>query len=178
MHCQRQDPMRDARRYRLPDAWTVDEVQRIVEAAGRLDWIRAPIGPIPAGQWWRALLLVDYWTGLRVGALLGIRRSEIDLESAEIRIGQRGGPTPPEVPVRLGRDALSAVRAIWEPERELLFVTKRPPSMHRQFGLILDLAGVSAGKGRGRSQFEKWRQTAITHASMVPRSTHRFRNID
>ena len=46
------------------------------------DTARLPVGlPYPAGDWWRALLVTAYLTGWRIGALLSLRRSDVDLEA-------------------------------------------------------------------------------------------------
>jgi integrase len=37
--------------------------------------------PYPAGDWWRALIVMGYMTGWRVGDMLGLRRDQLDLET-------------------------------------------------------------------------------------------------
>jgi integrase len=41
----------------------------------------ADIPTITAGDWWRALLVMAYMTGWRIGELLALRRSDVDLEA-------------------------------------------------------------------------------------------------
>jgi integrase len=40
--------------------------------------------PYPTADWWRALLVMAYMTGWRIGQLLGIRRDDVDLESGSV----------------------------------------------------------------------------------------------
>jgi integrase len=37
--------------------------------------------PYPAADWWRALLVMGYMTGWRIGDMLGLRREDLDLEA-------------------------------------------------------------------------------------------------
>lgn len=104
----------------VPDAWTPEETARIVAAPLEMNW-RAPIAGIPAGQFWNALLLVQYWTGMRHGSLMKLRIADADLETGWLTVpgdqmknrrGQR---------FRIGPDAIAALRRILEPPRGLLF---------------------------------------------------------
>ena len=50
-----------------PQAWSVDQVGRLVH---HLDGLSGFVGEVPASVWWVSLVLVCYWTGCRIGALL------------------------------------------------------------------------------------------------------------
>jgi integrase len=56
--------------------------------------------PYPAADWWRGLLITAYLTGWRIGALLALRRDDVDLEAgvalsrAEDTKGKRDVKTP------------------------------------------------------------------------------------
>jgi len=57
---------------RTPRAFTLDELTRLREAAGRSSgWV----GPVPAGVFMRALLAVSFETGERIAALLATPRT-------------------------------------------------------------------------------------------------------
>jgi integrase len=68
----------------MPEAWTVEEVSRLVAATEQLD--------CPAGRWFRALILVGYESGLRRGDLFAIRREQIQSDGIVIRQHKTGQP--------------------------------------------------------------------------------------
>jgi len=53
----------------VPEAWTVEEVGRLLAHAASLGGL---VGCVPRGLWWESLLLAEYWTGCRIGALLRV----------------------------------------------------------------------------------------------------------
>lgn len=76
---------------RTPDAYTVEDIQRLVIAA------RFRVGRIagrPASWFWPGLILTLYQTGERIGAVMATRWDDVDLERgwvrfpAEVRKGQ------------------------------------------------------------------------------------------
>jgi len=75
----RDDLPRDVAKYkaakRIPEAWSADEVARILNAAKEAP---GSIGGIPACEWWPALLLTLYDTGLRIAALMKLKRSDLN----------------------------------------------------------------------------------------------------
>lgn len=68
---------------REPEAWSIDQFQRILAAARRL---KGQIGKHPAGDWWAAILLTAWNTGARKTALMMIRRDWIDLPARQLVI--------------------------------------------------------------------------------------------
>jgi integrase len=68
----------------MPEAWTVEEVGRLVTATAQL--------PGPAGRWFRALILVGYESGLRRGDLFAVQRSQIQPDGIVIRQHKTGQP--------------------------------------------------------------------------------------
>lgn len=151
-----------------PDAWTVDEAARILQAAAEfeLPGRATSIDGVPAGLWWRAILLVGWWTGQRRGALLKLRRADVDLATRCVEFPASITKTGRGRRYRLGADAVEAVSAIWQPERELLFpwpFTMKGLSLH--FALIVEAAGVPASKRRTLTLFHKWRRTVATHVA-------------
>ncbi|NBT36267.1 MAG: hypothetical protein EBT03_12175 [Betaproteobacteria bacterium] len=66
---------------RPPRGYTAEEVSRMVrEARSRV----RPIGPVPGAWMWESLILCAWYTGERIGALLRVRWSEVDLEDKKI----------------------------------------------------------------------------------------------
>jgi len=144
-----------------PDAWTEGEASRIIKAAEQLEM--PPISGIPANEFWRALLLVGYWTALRRGSLFALLRADVDLSTGLLYVRPTGIKNRHGKSFYLGADAIEAVGQIWTPERELIFPWDRNTSTTRAyFGKILEIAGVSAGRRKGMNQLHKWRRTVAT----------------
>lgn len=148
-----------------PDAWTEDEARRILEAAERLEG--SPLAGIPRNKFWKALLLVGYWTALRRGSLLAIERSDVDLENGWLYLPGNKIKNKRGKRFRLGPDALNAIREIWMPPRELLFPwTREISETKRDFRKILQLAGIAPSRRKSMTQMHKWRRTVATLAAM------------
>jgi site-specific recombinase XerD len=86
---------------RAPMAWMKDELAAIFSA---VDELPGRIGQHQARDWWRALLLMLYYTAERVGALIALRWENVNLRQssvlvpAELRKGRRADkhfPLPP-----------------------------------------------------------------------------------
>jgi integrase len=68
----------------MPEAWTVDEMTRLVAATDELDG--------SAGRWFRALILAGYESGLRRADLWGLHRSQIHADGITTRQHKTGQP--------------------------------------------------------------------------------------
>ena len=68
---------------KLPTAFSMEEFEKLLVAA-----IKTPgrIGPLPAGNFWFALLLTLYFSGLRLRAAMSIRREDVDLETGWLSV--------------------------------------------------------------------------------------------
>ncbi|MDQ4084231.1 MAG: site-specific tyrosine recombinase XerD [Actinomycetota bacterium] len=104
---------------RLPKALPLDEVERILEAAGAAGTVLALRD--------RALLEMLYGTGARISEAVGLDVDDVDLESGAVRLMGKGSK---ERAVPVGSYACSAVSAY--------LVRGRP-----------QLAGAADGRGRG-----------------------------
>lgn len=146
-----------------PDAWSLDELARILDAAGRLE--RVPIGGIPAPAYWRAILLVCYWTALRRGSLMKIRTADVNLEQGTLYVPGSQMKNGRGKMFHLGSDAVAAIRVIHDPERELLFPSPGDlKTLSDQFRSIIAAAGVPKSR-RHNGLFHKLRRTTITHTA-------------
>jgi integrase len=58
-----------------PQAWSLDEVRRLLEFLGRL---RGHVGGVPASDWWVSLCLTLYWSGARISAVLACEVPDYD----------------------------------------------------------------------------------------------------
>lgn len=154
-----------------PDAWTTEELKRIFRAAAKYDpniWH----GPMSASGFWVAFLRTNYWTGLRLGSMLRIRREHVNLATGQLYVPPSNIKTRRGKQFRLGEDAVQALERIWLPERELLFDTGRETfksakwRVLRDFRAILREAEISAGVRTSMSKFHKLRRTVATQAAI------------
>lgn len=147
-----------------PDAWSRDEVERIVSCC----WIveGQKIERIPAEQWWDAVFRTLWYTALRLGTLRGLCRADVDLDNGKLSV-------PPELmknrhskKFQLGSDAISAIKEIWLPERALLFPTRRwdKAKLYRQFNEILVAAKIPPSDSH-LGHFHKFRRSVATEVA-------------
>jgi len=150
-----------------PDAWSEEEASRIVDATAALKSWQA-IGGLPANLYFRAVLLVAWWTGLRRGSLFKLRVADLSGEWLTVpgaamknKRGRR---------YRLGLDAVEAVKAISEPARQLLF----PQPANRRtrfewfypyFNELLRVAEIAPSTRLCMTKLHKWRRTVATHVA-------------
>lgn len=142
---------------RTPVAWLKPELDKLFGTVSRLDGF---LGAHPRRDWWRALLLVAWDSGERIGALLEIRWDHISQDwlmvPAEIRKGKRK-----DTQHRLAPDTLEALAAIRKPARELIF--EWPLDKHyiyKAYEQILIRAGLPHDR---RSKFHKIRRSVASH---------------
>jgi len=143
------DPSREvrppARPRRLPKALAVEDVVRLLDAAGRGD------GPVPLRD--RALLELLYSTGARISEVIGLDVDDLDRETAEVLLRGKGAK---ERVVPVGSFAIAAVEAYLVRARpELaghgsgtpaLFLNSLGRRLSRQSGwAVLRLAAERAG---------------------------------
>lgn len=146
----------------VPDAWTVDEVNAILQHVG-FAYRGGEIGGIRAELYWDALLRTAWWTGLRRGTLLQLRFADLDIESGWLTVPPQSIKNRRGQKFRLGPDAVESLRRILFPDRELLFpwtLCKREISKH--FHRIVDAAGI-VRSGRNLGLFHKMRRSTATH---------------
>jgi len=145
---------------RVPLALTVEEFSSVLAESAR--WPRE-IGGSPAADWWRAVLLTDWETGLRYKALLSILSADFlpqsgglscRAETQKNRLGQWFDLPAPTI---------SAIQAVYRPEERLLFHPGvRPETVERWFRQILDRSGIHAPKGCGNC-FHRFRRSKASY---------------
>ena len=104
---------------RVPEAWTIEQLRSLLATCRGCSGV---VADTPARLWWETLFRLLFDSGMRIGAMLQVRRSDLDLERAAILVRpetqkQRAGQWIPFCV----RGTLPMVRAIWLPDRELLF---------------------------------------------------------
>ena len=149
---------------RIPLAWTVDEIERLVATARQ--WPGA-VGDIPARVYWSSLFLATYDTGCRIGALLSARAVNLSLANRSLVIEPEATKTGVGVVYWLHDQTIAAIAGHYDPARELVW----PWPYHRRHlwtvcRRIVDAAGLVADK-RGMSLFHKIRRTCISYCALV-----------
>ncbi len=145
----------------VPEAWTAEEIQRLVRYA---ELLGGEIGDLPTSWFWTTLVLVAFETGLRIGELLQTEIADIHLDYPAI-------VTRPEND-KTGTAQLFGLSAT---TAELLAEHRSPvrndlvwpwPYCSRYFFVrfrkVVEGAGLHAGH-KGNDLFHKIRRTHISH---------------
>lgn len=146
---------------RIPEAWSIDDVGRILDAAAAQP---GTLGDVPAGEWWVAFLSVLYETGLRVSAALALEARALDRETGWLT-----------VPAAVQKQRADQVFRLTEPTLALfdrlhcggsLFppLPWRHPvqQLTRRYRRIVEAAGLPCGP---RDLFHKIRRTHATYVA-------------
>jgi integrase len=145
---------------KFPEAWTIDELNRIVKAADELPGYLD--SGIKRSAFYRAILLTGYDTGLRRSDLLALRRDQISDDGRVTIVMEKTGLTH-ECHVRPA--TLAAIRATFPPERELVFPW---PHVERTLYIwlhaIMDAAGIPVER---RGGFQRLRRTSASQLELV-----------
>jgi len=67
--------------HKVPRGYKVEEVSAMIRSAGKRCWA---IGPVPGAWFWQTLIMAAWYTGARIGSLLGVRWGDVDLEAGRI----------------------------------------------------------------------------------------------
>jgi integrase len=145
---------------RVPRAWTIAEVERILAAARQA---QGTIDGVAASVWHPALILTLYDTGLRIAACLSIRRDDVSLSERAVLVRAERQKQNADQWLTLSDQTIAAIAPLLFLQRELLF--GRPgswPAIRRRFVRILQRAGVSYGHANG-GVFHKLRKTCASY---------------
>ena len=145
---------------RVPEAWSVDEMRRIITAAAETPGM---LCGIPAGKWWPAQLLTLYDTGLRIGALMALESAQLDFETGWLTVPADHQKQRAEQVFQLQADTLDAIAQTRPGERRELFpwpfVDERWAVLRKRYRKILQRAGLPTDS---RCLFHKVRRTSAT----------------
>ena len=142
---------------RAPLAWSIDELQRLLDACDRMP---GQLGSIPWPAYWRALILVAYDSAERIGALMQLEWHWLQGEWLHVRAEARKSRRRDMV-YRLSPETLAALEAIRSPRRPLIFPWPLGKTyLWKKFGEVLKLAGLDSGP---KSKFHRLRRTTASH---------------
>lgn len=155
---------------RVPEAWLTEEFDRLLAEAMKE---RVLLDGIPAGLWWKALLMLCYDTGERITSVLELRwscwRGTTVLFRAEHRKGQRRDIVR-DISVETA-DAMLALRGDRGPD-ELVFPWPRNRQyIWRRLQIILERAKLPAGR---KDKFHKIRKTTASYYEAAGHSAQRL----
>ena len=124
-----------------PDAWTLEEFQKIVDAAQefRNDWYRNGIN---RADYWDAFARVCYDTALRRGDMLAIKCSDVETTTQGTFLRTVQSKTGDGIIHRLNPKTAEAVQKIMTPKRDVLFdFPHTVRAFHDHWKDMLDKAG-------------------------------------
>jgi len=150
---------------RIPKAWTEAEVTRILQAAAKET---GEVCAIPSRQWWVALLLLLYDTGLRISAAMHLRWRDLDEENGIIFVpAEVQKQNADQVPF-LSEDMLPVLRMIRR-EHAMMFPwpfdrgCRQWPTLTRHLRRILKRAGLPSDR---KDLFHKFRKTTASYIKL------------
>jgi integrase len=153
------DVMPDVEPDRIPQAWTADQIARLLATCERLP---GRVGQIPASTWWRTLHLVCWDTGERIGAVRDLEWHHVDLVAryvlvpAELRKGKRRDRL-----YRLAEDTTHALQSM--PRTTDSYVFPWPycrTYLWYRYDRLLTAAGLPHDR---HSKFHRIRRTVATY---------------
>jgi len=141
----------------VPEAWTLEQLNRILAAASR--W-PGSVGKVLARDWWPALILTIYWTAARIGSVLAATPSDWQSPFLTLRCTKNGKA----IVCRLHPQACEAIDRIYDPTASrLFFFPYRREWLFDNFRRIVKAAGLSPAGGL----FHRLRRTCLTYCWLV-----------
>lgn len=155
---------------RVPEAWLTEELQRLLDSAKAEKTV---VCGIPGGLWWRAILMLCYDTGERIGAVLALKWSGVRAGSvlfrAEDRKGRRSDilrDVSPETML-----AMLAIKGSRGPDDNVFPWDRKHTYIWTRLKIILQRAGLPAGR---RDKFHKIRRTTASYAEAAGLSAQKL----
>lgn len=155
------DLPRDVPKYRvakrIPECWSIDQVSLILKTASET---RGRIrGGIPVGDWWVALILVLYDTGLRISTVRNLKLSDLNWQTRFLSVPAESQKQYADQVFRLHPDTMASLERLNRCERELLLPPRCKKILFEQYHEILERAGLPNGP---RDMFHRFRRTSAT----------------
>lgn len=153
-----------AREYRrAPEAWTVDEVSRLIRTAAS---VRGQIGRVTRGLWWSTLLRTLWETSSRVSALLSVRPLDCHLEERYLLVRAEFTKQGIDQVYWISADCVEAVSRVYDPHAARIWDW---PFTDRHFfktlRQIVEAAGLRADKRLAMQLSHKLRRSNLSHVA-------------
>jgi integrase len=153
---------------RVPVAWSVEEFSRLLTTAANEP---GTVGDIPASQWWCALLVTLFYTGIRLSAAMMLRVENLSLTEAAgyLLVPAEHQKQKCDQRFKLPPDCVHALQAITAGRTGRIFggwgdgPTDRK-ELWATFRRMIEEAGLKAGDG-ACGLFHKIRRTSATHVA-------------
>ena len=147
---------------RLPEAWTITEVERLLATARGL---RGNVGTIPRRFWWSALILAIYDTGERVSSVRSVATADCSLSERYVIVRAENQKTNRDRLFWLSDQTIAALAAIHSPSGSLLFPWPYCSSyLWQYFRRLVEAAGLPSSR-RGMDLFHRLRRTNISYCA-------------
>lgn len=144
---------------RIPRAWTMDELGKLVAACRAVKGWMPGLG-IRRCHWWTSLILFLYDSGSRIGAALNVRTNDVSLIDRHVLLRAESAKTGVEQLCDLSDETCAELAEHFDPAREYLFPWPRKRSqLFVASKRLHKLAGVDASRGVG---FHRIRKTTAT----------------
>lgn len=150
----------------LPKAWTMEEFGRILNAARSYDIRTRQAFAFRPGDYFTALFLVGYDTGLRLGALLKVRRDDWKPERREITVDAEHQKQAVAQTFVLSAETAEAVQRMLANQRtpgRLPFLFSWPSRKDSIFPHIRNILQAAGLYMPGEDTFHRLRKTSATH---------------
>lgn len=149
---------------RKPQAWSAEQAAHLIKTAYLGEWIKRPfqrvIAGIPANLWWTGLLLLTYDTGARIGAVLQLRVTDIDLDTRHLLIPAEFQKQFEDQSFFPTATTCAILRQFADVERELLFpFPYNIATFYNRLDCLLQFAGLPHGR---RDKMHRIRRTTAT----------------
>jgi integrase len=155
--CEVPDVMRVKLYGRLPEAYTIEEISRLVAAARH---VQGFFSGVPGSLFFPALFLVAYDTGGRAGVIWAMRWTDYRPDGPALLLAAEYQKNRREQLLRISNETAIALEKIRSPERELIFDLGRCSQMRYYYvKKILKAAGLPCGR---RDQLQRIRRTTLS----------------
>ena len=142
---------------RIPSCWSVAELQRLLDTAGKTP---GRIGTVPAGVWWRGIILTLWQSAERVGAITALDSRDWSRPRLIVAAEHRKGGKRDRL-YTLGATCCDLLDTIADANRgkKLFYWDRCRTNLWRHFGLIVERAGLPGGR---KQKFHNLRRSAAT----------------
>lgn len=143
-----------------PEAWTVEEVRRLL---GHLTILGGELAGRPASDWWLSLVMTIYWTGTRIGAMLGVEVADYQRGIGLVARKQKNGRQQWH---RLPQSCCEAIERILPESGSIWHWPMHRNTLFTRFRAYVEAAGLPCPRS-GRNLFHRLRRTTASYCAAV-----------